>query len=352
MFGHVSSLNLISLIVTVPLRTMPRLFDPIKIGSLQLKNRIVMPPMATGLATTQGEVTEDLIKHYEKRAKELGLQIVEHSYVMKGGKLSQQQLGIYDDKLIAGLAKLTERIHSLDTPVTVQINHAGRVTTSDVCGQQPVGPSAIPHSSDHETPRELKKHEIEEMIEAFSLAANRAVEAGFDAVEVHGAHGFLLNQFLSPLSNKRNDEYGGPLENRMHFHLQIIARIKEKIGESFPLLYRLGADDMHPEGLTLKESKFFAQNLEKRGVHTIDVSGGMLGSRPARLTGPGYYVPLAEAIKSVVNVPVIGVGGIKTPEFADEVIRKNRADLVAVGRAMLADPKWALKAIEALKRGN
>jgi 2,4-dienoyl-CoA reductase-like NADH-dependent reductase (Old Yellow Enzyme family) len=328
---------------------MPRLFDPIKIGSLQLKNRIVMPPMATGLATTQGGVTKDLIKHYEKRAEALGLQIVEHSYVMKGGKLSQRQLGIYEDKLIAGLAKLTERIHSLGNPIAIQINHAGRVTPSDVCGRQPVGPSPIPHSSKHETPRELSKSEIEELIEAFSLAANRAVEAGFDVVEVHGAHGFLLNQFLSPLSNRRNDKYGGSLKNRMRFHLQIIGRIKEKIGKSFPLLYRLGADDMHPEGLTLKESKIFAQTLEKWGVHAIDVSGGMMGSRPAHLTGPGYYVPLAEAIKSVVNVPVIGVGGIKTPEFADEVIRKNRADLVAVGRAMLANPKWALKAIEALK---
>jgi len=308
--------------------------------------------MATGLATTQGEVTEDLVKHYEKRAEELGLQIVEHSYVMKGGKLSQRQLGIYDDKLVAGLAKLTERIRSLGTPIAIQINHAGRATTSDLCGQQPVGPSPIPHSSEHETPRELSKNAIEELIETFSLAARRAVEAGFDAVEVHGAHGFLLNQFLSPLSNKRNDEYGGSLENRMRFHSQIIARIKEKIGKSFPLLYRLGADDMHPEGLTLKESKVFAQNLEKWGVHAIDVSGGMLGSRPTHLTGSGYYVPLAEAIKSVVNVPVIGVGGIKTLDFADEVIRKNRVDLVAVGRAMLADPKWAIKATEALKRSN
>jgi len=309
-----------------------------------------MPPMATGLATTDGKVTEDLIKHYEKRAKGLGLQIVEHSYIIKSGKLSEQQLGIYDTKLTAGLTKLTKRIHSLGTPIAIQMNHAGRVTTSKICGQQPAGPSPIPHSSEHETPRELTKHEIEELIEAFGLAANLAVEAGFDAVEVHGAHGFLLNQFLSPLSNKRNDEYGGSLENRMRLHSQIIARIKEKIGKSLPLLYRLGAEDMHPEGLTLKDSKVFAQNLEKWGIHAIDVSGGMMGSRPAHLTSPGYYVPLAEAIRSVVNVPVIGVGGIRTPEFADEVIRKNRVDLVAVGRAMLAEPEWALKAIEALKR--
>lgn len=327
---------------------MPRLFDPIRIGSLYLRNRVVMPPMATGLATTQGEVTNDLIKHYERRAKGLGLLIVEHSYVSKNGKLSPRQLGIYDDKLIVGLAKLTDRVHAFDTPIAIQINHAGRKATSEVCGEQPVAPSAIAPYEGHETPRELTRNEIEGLIEAFSLAAQRAVESGFDAVEIHGAHGFLLNQFLSPLSNRRSDMYGGSLENRMRFPLSIVARIKEKIGE-FPLFYRLGADDMQPGGLTLAESKILAQRLARAGVHVLDVSGGMIGSRPASLTGPGYFVPLAEAIKKVVNVPVIGVGGIKTPEFANEVVRKNRADLVAVGRALLSDPDWALKAIQIIR---
>lgn len=330
---------------------MPRLFDPIKIGSLSLKNRIVMPPMATELATMEGEVTSDLVKHYRRRAKGLGLLIVEYSYVSKGGKLSPHQLGIYGDKLIAGLTRLANQIRAVGTPIAIQINHAGRQANSNVCGAQPVGPSAIPHSKEFEVPRELGKDEIEELVEAFSSAAQRAVEARFNAVEVHGAHGFLLNQFMSPLSNKRSDEYGGKLENRMRFPLEIIARIKEKIG-NFPLLYRLGADDMRPGGLTLDESKIFAQELVKAGVHAIDVSGGMIGSRPAELKGIGYFVPLAEAIKEVVNVPVIGVGRIRTPEFADEVIRKNRADLAAVGRAILADPEWALKAIEACESRN
>jgi len=328
---------------------MPRLLDPITIGSLSLKNRIVMPPMATELATTEGEVTSDLVKHYKRRAKGLGLLIVEHSYVARGGKLSPHQLGIYGDKLIAGLARLADQIRAVDTPIAVQINHAGRMAKSDVCGVQPVGPSAIPHSKEFEIPRELGKDGIEELVEAFSSAAQRAVEAGFNAVEVHGAHGFLLNQFMSPLSNKKTDEYGGKLENRMRFPIKIIERIKEKIG-NFPLLYRLGADDMQPGGLTLDESKVFAQELVKAGVHAIDVSGGMIGSRPVELKGIGYFVPLAEAIKEVVHVPVIGVGRIRTPEFADEVIRKNRADLVTVGRAMLADPKWALKANKSLQK--
>ncbi len=330
---------------------MPTLLNPIKISSLRLKNRIVMPPMATGLATTEGEVTEDLIKHYVRRAKELGLLIVEHSYVEKRGKLSLHQLGIYDDRLIPGLTKLTRRVHKLGTPITIQINHAGRVTTSEICGAPPVAPSPVPHSEEHETPRALSKKEIETLVEAFGSAARRAVESGFDAVEVHGAHGFLLNQFLSPLSNRRSDEYGGELQDRMRFPLQIVTRVKEEIG-NFPLLYRLGADDMKPGGLSLDDSKIFAQRLVERGVHAIDVSGGMVGSRPEALQGtPGYFVPLAEEIKKVVNVPVIGVGWIKTAEFADGVIANDRADLVAVGRAMLADADWASKAVEALRKG-
>ena len=327
---------------------MPRLLDPIMIGSLDLKNRIVMPPMATELATKEGEVTNNTIRHYERRAKGLGLLIVEHSYIATGGKLSPHQLGIYGDKLITGLAKLADRIRAIDTPVAIQINHAGRQANSNVCGVQPVGPSAIPRSNEFEVPRDLSKDEIEELVEAFSSAAQRAVEAGFNAVEVHGAHGFLLNQFMSPLSNKRDDEYGGKLENRMRFPLEIVAKIKKKIGD-FPLLYRLGADDMQPGGLTLDESKVFAQKLVQGGVYAIDVSGGMIGGRPPELKGIGYFVPFAEAIKKVVDVPVIGVGRIRTPEFANEIIMKGRADLVAVGRAILADPEWALKAIEALQ---
>jgi 2,4-dienoyl-CoA reductase-like NADH-dependent reductase (Old Yellow Enzyme family) len=309
-----------------------------------------MPPMATGLATTEGEVTKRLIKHYMRHGRGLGLLIVEHSYVEKGGKFSPHQLGIDEDKLISGLTKLTEAIHALGTPIAIQINHAGRMTTSQICGMRPVGPSPVPHSDEHEVPKELSKKEIGILVEAFCSAAKRAVESGFDAVEIHGAHGFLLNQFLSPLSNERGDEYGGKLENRMRFPLRVAAGVKKKIG-NFPLLYRLGADDMKPGGLSLDESKIFAQNLVKTGIHAIDVSGGMMGSRPKALQGtPGYFVPLAEEIKKIAEVPVIGVGGIKTPEFANEVIVKDRVDLVAVGRAILAEDDWPSKAADALKK--
>jgi 2,4-dienoyl-CoA reductase-like NADH-dependent reductase (Old Yellow Enzyme family) len=327
---------------------MPRLLDPISIGTLRLKNRIVMPPMATNKATRHGEVTESQIKHYAERARGVGLIIVEHSYVTQSGKLSPNQLGIYDDKLIPGLSKLVKAVHRQKTPITAQINHAGGRTTSIVIGAQPVAPSQV--LVFQEPPRELNIEEIDELVEAFGRAARRAVEAGFDAVEVHGAHGFLLNQFLSPLTNKREDEYGGNVEKRTRFPIRVFKRVKEEVGPDFPLLYRLGTDDYKEGGLSLEETKVFAEMLVGAGVNAIDVSRGIGGSNPQGVSGQGYLFHLAEGIKKVVKVPVVGVGGIAEAEFADKAVREGKVDLVAVGRALLADPEWAMKAIKTLKR--
>ncbi|MFQ6076288.1 MAG: NADH:flavin oxidoreductase [Candidatus Bathyarchaeia archaeon] len=327
---------------------MPGLFDQLKIGPLRLKNRIVMPPMATNRATTQGEVTEALIKHYTQRARGPGLIIVEHSYVAMDGRLRQRQLGIYDDELVPGLTRLTKAVHQHGTPIAIQLNHAGGRTTSDVCGAQPVAPSPIMLST--ERSRELTLDEIDSLVEAFGQAARRAIEAGFDAVEVHGAHGFLLNQFLSPLANERDDPYGGVLEKRARFPVRVVKRVREVVGGSYPLFYRLGADDMTPGGLTLEDGKAAARMLVGAGVDVVDVSGGFSGSRPPGLRGQGYLVPLAEGIKEVVDVPVVGVGGITRAEYADRVVREGRVDLVAVGRALLADPGWAVKAAQTLRR--
>jgi len=319
------------------------LFDPLRVGPLELRNRIVMPPMATQLSTTKGEVTEGLIEHYARRAGGLGLLIVEHAYVTVGGKLSERQLGIHDDALIPGLKKLVAKIHSLGTSIALQINHGGRWTDKEITGVEPVAPSPVTFE-DGTSARGLSPDEIENLVEAFVEAAGWAVEAGFDAVEVHGAHGFLLNQFLSPLTNGRRDGYGGSLENRMRFPLNVVQGVKGRIGEA-PLLYRLGADDMKPGGFEIKEAKKFAQRLVEAGVNILDISGGLCGGSPAQLQGrQGYFMPLAEAMKDVVDVPVIGVGGITEPEFADRIVRENRVDLVAIGRALLKDPDWAIKA--------
>ena len=303
-----------------------------------------MPPMQTGLATTEGAVTDKLIEHYTCRSKALGLLIVEHSYVSLDGKLSERQLGIYDDSLVLELEKLSSNIHATGTPVVIQINHAGRIDSKETTGTKPVAPSPSGNA------RELRVEEIEALAEAFAKAAERAMKAGFDGVEVHGAHGFLLNQFFSPLANRRRDRYGGSLKNRIRFPLEVVERVKERVGGRF-LLYRLGSDDLDPKGTKIEDSKKFAVKLQEAGVDIIDVSGGLCGSRPTELqNSKGYFIPQAQQIKEVVNVPVIGVGGITEPEYANSLIREGRVDLVAVGRALLEDPDWAIKATKTLKK--
>jgi NADPH2 dehydrogenase len=299
--------------------------------------------MQTGRATVKGAVTDRLINFYVRRSAALGLLIVEHSYVSASGKLSPKQLGIYEDELIDGLERLASRIHAVGTPVVVQITHAGGVANKKIIGAEPAGPSATRKT------RELTRSEIEALVEEFAMAAERAIKAGFDGVELHGAHGFLLNQFFSPLLNKRGDEYGGSLENRMRFPLMVVKRIRERVRGRL-LFYRLGADDLAPNGTHVDDSAAFAVRLEQYGVDVVDVSGGLCGSEPKQLRSvKGYFVPQAYEIKKAVRTPIIGVGGITDAEYADKLIRDGKVDLVAVGRALWRDPKWAEKAVETLK---
>jgi 2,4-dienoyl-CoA reductase-like NADH-dependent reductase (Old Yellow Enzyme family) len=299
-----------------------------------------MAPMNSELATRTGEVTERLVEHYVKRSKALGLLIVGHSYVSLQGKLSERQLGIYDDSLIPGLKKLVRSVQAIGTPIVAQISHAGASATEKITGMPVVAPSSSKDA------RELQLSEIEDLLYTFALAAERAIKAGFDGVELHGAHGFLLNQFLSPLTNRRSDKYGGSLENRMRFPLKVVERTREIVGEKV-LMYRLGAEDLDPEGTRIRDSKTFALKLQDAGVDIVDVSGGICGSRPERLQGiQGYFVNSAHEIREVVNVPVVGVGGINDPHFADKLVRDGMVDLVAVGTALLKDSEWAVRALQ------
>jgi 2,4-dienoyl-CoA reductase-like NADH-dependent reductase (Old Yellow Enzyme family) len=320
------------------------LVDFLKIGDFVLRNRIVMPPMHSGLATERGAVTNELLDHYIRRSKALGLLIVEHSYVDVEGKLGKNQVGIYDEDLIPGLRKLSRKIKEEGAVVVLQINHAGRRTSSEVTGVQPVS------SSTTNGARGLEVDEIDALVGKFARAAEWGIKAGFDGIEVHGAHGFLLNQFTSPLANHRSDKYGGSFENRIRFPLKVVKEVKKKVGNKL-LLYRLGSDDLDPSGTQIEDSQKFAILLEELGVDIIDVSGGICGSRPKRHQEvQGYFIPQASQIKKVVNVPIIGVGGIKDPQFANQLIEEEKVDLVAVGRQLLADPNWAIKAIELLRK--
>ena len=325
------------------------LFDPIYIRGLSLKNRLVMPPMATGMATEDGEVTDRHIKHYTTRARGgAGLIIIEHTYVSEDGKLSRAQTGIYDDRLIPSLKRLVEAIHAEGARVIIQLNHGGAKAPRSITGNQPSGPWDIILGNGSEEPRPLTSPEIKTLVIKFGDAAYRAVEAGFDSVELHGAHGFLLCQFLSPYANHRNDEYGGNLANRLRLPTEVIKEVKARLGENMPLFYRFGADDMIEGGLTRQEAKLAAQHLEQVGVDVIDVSGGIGGDGQRSFTEQGYFVPLAEGIKEVVKVPVIGVGNITEPEYADRIIRERKVDMVAVGRALLSNPDFPRQAAQKL----
>ena len=320
------------------------LLDPLKIKGIALRNRIVMPPMQSGRASLQGEVTSRVINFYSRRSGWLGLPIVEHAYVSASGKIGPKQLGIYDDSLISGLEKLASAIHAVGAPAIVQISHAGGVANKKIIGTTPAGPSATGKT------RMLEKSELPLIAEEYALAAERAVKSGFDGVELHGAHGYLLNQFFTPLLNKRNDEFGGSLENRMRFPLLVVEKVKRCLSGKV-LLYRVGSDDLAPMGTKIEDAVEFALKLEASGVDILDVSGGMCGSEPKQLRQiQGYFVPQAQQIKKVVKVPVIGVGGIVEAEFADKLVREGCVDLVAVGRALWHDAEWAEKAVEKLAK--
>lgn len=323
---------------------MAHLLDPLKVKGITLRNRIVMPPMQSGRASFQGEVTGRVVNFYVRRSSALGLPIVEHCYVSALGKIGPKQLGIFSDSLIPGFEKLAAGIHSVGAPAVVQISHAGAVAIKKVIGETPVGPST------RDKMRMLEKEEILQLVEDYADAADRAVKAGFDGVELHGAHGYLLCQFFTPLLNKRSDEFGGSLENRMRFPLMVTEKVRRRLGKDLLLLYRVGADDLAPMGTHVEDAVAFSLKLQEAGVDILDVSGGMCQSMPRQLAQvKGYFIPQAEAVKKAVNVPVIGVGGITEPAFANQLVAEGKVDLVAVGRALLHDNEWAQKAIQALR---
>ncbi len=332
---------------------MPGLFSTLRMKGLTFGGRIVMPPMANNMAPPDGSVTDQHVAHYTARAgRDVALIMVEHSYVRPDGRAGDKQLGIYDDALIPGLRRLAGGIKEAGSLAGIQITHSGSRTTRAVIGRRPRGPSDVMAPGDTEVPEPFPVEELPEIVRAFGEAARRAAEAGFDLIEIHGAHGYLLNQFLSPYTNRRDDDYGGNSSNRLRLALQVVREVRRRVGPDFVLWYRLGSDDMLEGGLHLANAQWAAPRLVEAGIDAIDVSGGLMGSRPPHLQGQvGYFVPLAEGIKAVTRVPVCVAGGITNPEYADQLIREGRTDLVGIGRALLADPAWARKAREVVDRG-
>lgn len=311
---------------------------------MEVPNRFVVPAMGTNLANPDGTISEDLIAYWETRAKGgWGLLTVEVTAVDSLGKAIPNQPGLWDDQFIEGFSNLAKAVKKHDAKIAVQLHHAGRQTTSTTIGDQPVAPSPLKCPICNEIPRELSREEIYALIDSYATAAYRAKMAGIDAVEIHGAHGYLIAQFMSPHSNKRVDEFGGTFENRMRFPKEIAKNIRRKVGSGFPVIFRLSADERVADGLTVQESRAAAKIMEQAGVDAIHVSKGVYETMQYIVApsdvGPGYILPDAGEIKKSTNLPVIGVGRINTPYMADDAITRNQADLLSWGRQSLTDPE-------------
>ena len=328
---------------------MSLLFSPFTVANLELRNRIVMPPMATaiegpgGAREDDGLPSQSTIAYYQERAANgVGMVIVEHTYVSRRGKAHRGQIGLDSDQAIPAFRGLSHAIKTSGAVAAIQLNHVGAAATPDVTGGEPMGPSEAPVPRSQRVPRAMTTEEIRLVQEQFAWAARRAQLAGFDAVEIHSAHGYLGTQFLSPITNKRTDEYGGSLANRARFLLETVALVKERVGQDFPVFVRLGTTDGIPGGFEVDEAVQVAKMLEDAGVALIDVSGGFSGSTQG--VRPGYFVPNASAIKKNVTIPVMVTGGITDAGFAEKVLQEGHADLIGVGRAILRDPNWVIKA--------
>jgi 2,4-dienoyl-CoA reductase-like NADH-dependent reductase (Old Yellow Enzyme family)/thioredoxin reductase len=329
-----------------------RLFEPISIGAMQVKNRFVMAPLAMRYNTPSGAVTERVVDHYAERAKGgTGLIIVEATTMdWPVGKVGACPLRLDRDSHIQGFRDLVEAVHAQGARVAVQLQHVGGQTNRrNTEGAQPVAPSAIPFPG-ADMPRALSIEEIHSIIREFADSVLRAKTAGFDAVEIHGAHGYLVNQFHSPYFNKRNDMYGGSFQNRMRFATDLIEAARARVGPDYPLIFRFSADEHVAGGVGLEEARRIAQTLEKAGVGAIDVSAGVYAARPwifPPMAMPrACNVDAAKVVKEAVKIPVIVVGRLGNPVLAEQVLAEDKADMIALGRPLLADPYLPLKAAE------
>ena len=326
-----------------------KVFEKINVGQMTLRNRVVLPAMATCYATSEGFVSDQMISYYSKRAGGgVGLIIVEATYIDEPvGKCLPNELCIDDDKYLPGLKKLVNAVHSYGSKIAVQIHHGGPNTHLEE-GGQPVAPSPIPLKSLPDViPRELTKEEIKSLVNKFTIAAGRAKDSGFDAIELLCAHGYLINRFLSPHANKRKDEYGGSVEGRIKFLKEIIESIKGRVDPNYPILCKIPGDDYVEGGLTIGESKTICQILESLAVNAITITGGSSEADIPHI-GPmgysdGYHIFLAEKIKQIVKIPIITIGKIRDLQLAEKTISEGKADLVAIGRALIAEPELVKK---------
>ena len=327
------------------------LFTSFTLRDITLRNRIAMSPMCMYSAGEDGIATDWHLAHLVSRAVGgVGMIVTEATAVEARGRISLNDFGLWNDAQVEPLARIVRVCQSQGAVVCSQLAHAGRKAWSATHGVgplPPVAPSAIPFDADWVAPQELTDAEMGAIVSAFRAAAQRALAVGFDAVELHSAHGYLLHEFLSPISNHRADEYGGSLENRARMLLRVVDAVRAVWPEHKPLLVRLSCTDWIKDGLTIDDQTQVARWLKARGVDMVDCSSGGISSF-VPTAGPGYQAPFAERIRHEVGIATMSVGLVTTPELAEEIVRNGRADVVALGRELLRNPYWPLSAARTL----
>jgi len=336
------------------------LLTPARIGNVKIRNRIVLPAMTTRCADADGQVTEDSLAYYRARARGgVGLITVEMAAPERAGRHRFHELGIHDDRFLPGLRRLTDTIHLHGARASIQLGHGGGHTRRDICGDTPIAPSAIPHPVYEKfnktiVPEAMSRARIAETVAAFGRAAARAREAGFDCVEIHGAHGYLISQFLTPFENRRTDEYGGSLENRARFGLEVLRAVKQAV-PGMPVIFRLSVDDFFPGGMPWDEGRQVALWVAGQGADALHIAAGHYRSLPsaARQIPPmaepdATFLRYAASISPAVDVPVIAVARLGDPLVAAAAVERGDATLIALGRTLIADPDW----VEKLRRGE
>jgi 2,4-dienoyl-CoA reductase-like NADH-dependent reductase (Old Yellow Enzyme family) len=331
--------------------------EPIEFAGLTVKNRFVMPPMVRSHASKEGHVTEEVVQHYEERSKgQVGLIIVEAAAIAWEHRIGMKNIGIHDDRMIPGLKKLARGIKSHGARAFIQINHSGSKTHFNT---RFVGPSNIPVVK-HKIPEPLSKDEIQEIPQMFADAARRAMEAGFDGVEIHGAHYYLLSEFLSGYTNRRDDEYGGSTENKVRLSVEVIKRLREEVGD-YPLIFRMNGFENVVDGISMDEGIEIAKIIERAGIDVLHISCVVDATYNPGIphvfdkdTQPDFLkdypydscIPIAGKIRPHVNVPVIGVGEVRNEELVKKVMEDDFCDMLGIGRGLLADPYFVQKILD------
>lgn len=313
--------------------------DPLPLRGLTLRNRLIMAPMQQYMGTPEAFAGAHHVEHYSQRAKHVGLVILESTAISSNGRLWGNDIGIFTDQHVEPFKKITDAIHANQTPVFIQLSHGGRKSSPEVT-KTLVAPSAIAYDDHYGTPESLTVAGIEQIVEEYRLAAKRSMAAGFDGIEIHAAHGFLLHQFLSPLSNTRLDAYGGTSENRTRFLKEVLYAIRREVGNNYPVIIRISATDYCEGGLTPIEWARMLKPLESE-LDAIHVStGGNMPMQPSDVYN-AYQLPHAAAIKQHFNIPIIAVGKIYTRSLANRILEDQLADGIAIGRPLLDDPDYA-----------